>query len=176
MLPTLSPAPPEAPDRGVPIRAAEAMAYGLWFCGLECHPDPDVQEEGRDQDEDDLSVGADAQARLAELATQATTKARRFAIGVKGKTLRHRVGDKIRLNRTKGLVATSGTFGPVVVRILGKLDNYPGWSSEVTLSNCCREAHDMGVGHGHEDDRHLGHDRRHALRRTARPRRPSSST
>jgi len=33
MLPTLSPAPPEAPDRGVPIRAAEAMAYGFYgYC------------------------------------------------------------------------------------------------------------------------------------------------
>jgi hypothetical protein len=28
MLPTLSPALPEAPDRGVPVRAVEAMAHG----------------------------------------------------------------------------------------------------------------------------------------------------
>ena len=27
MLPALSPAPPKAPDRGVPVRAAEAIAY-----------------------------------------------------------------------------------------------------------------------------------------------------
>jgi len=38
MLPALSPAPPKAPDRGVPVRAAEAIAYSCqatwWFGGF----------------------------------------------------------------------------------------------------------------------------------------------
>ena len=37
MLPALSPAPPKAPDRGVPVGAAEAIAYSLTKTGAKYH-------------------------------------------------------------------------------------------------------------------------------------------
>ena len=73
---------------------------------------------------------ADATTRLGEIATEASTKRRRFRFTAKGKLLLTPVGAKVRVNRTRGL-GTSGILSQVLVRILSKADNLSTWTSFV---------------------------------------------
>jgi hypothetical protein len=69
-------------------------------------------------------------ARLQEIATQASTKRRRFRFSTKGKALRAPVGGKLRITRTRGL-DTTGALSGVLVRVLSKRDDWARWVSDV---------------------------------------------
>jgi hypothetical protein len=70
-------------------------------------------------------------ARLQEIATQCSTKRRRFTFKTKGKALQVPVGGKIRLTRAKGL-DTTGALLQVLVRVLSKRDDWARWTSDIT--------------------------------------------
>jgi hypothetical protein len=79
-----------------------------------------------------LPLLADAQARLASFAAEASSKRRRFPVVVKGALLRAGLGRKVRLYRAKGLDA-SGALNGVLCRIVAKRDNPVTWLSEAEL-------------------------------------------
>lgn len=71
-----------------------------------------------------------AGSRLEEIATQASTKRRRFTFSTKGKALQVPVGGKLLLTRSRGLDAT-GALSAVLVRVLRKRDDWGRWVSDV---------------------------------------------
>jgi hypothetical protein len=68
--------------------------------------------------------------RLEEIATQCSTKRRRFQFTTKGKALLVPVGGKIRLTRASGL-DVSGALTNVLVRVLAKRDDWAQWVSDI---------------------------------------------
>jgi hypothetical protein len=78
-----------------------------------------------------LSADADATDRATAIATVAGKKPRRFELAVRGKALLLPVGSKCQITRSRGL----GTTPPsaVLVRILGKTDDWMNWTSRLLV-------------------------------------------
>ena len=78
-----------------------------------------------------LSADADATDRATAIATVAGKKPRRFELTVRGKALLLPVGSKCQITRSRGL----GTTPPsaVLVRILGKTDDWMNWTSRLLV-------------------------------------------
>jgi hypothetical protein len=69
-------------------------------------------------------------ARLQAIATQASTKRRRFVFSAKGKALQVPVGGKILLTRSRGL-DTTGALSSLLVRVISKRDDWTRWVSDI---------------------------------------------
>jgi len=129
----------ESPDGGDPINASR------WYIGYAPHSRTEMGEatdatvalrHGRPNRRTFATCLRDAAdattnpARLQEIATQASTKRRRFRFSTKGKALRAPVGGKLRITRTRGL-DTTGALSQVLVRVLSKRDDWARWVSDV---------------------------------------------
>jgi len=93
------------------------------------HDRPDQQTFGTClRDTADATTGSPN--RLTEIATQASTKRRRFRFSTKGKALQVPVNGKLLLTRAKGL-DTTGALSQLLVRVLSKRDDWARWVSDV---------------------------------------------
>jgi hypothetical protein len=127
----------ESPDNPEPVRGGRQFAPPGSFTDMGEVTDPTVAlRHGRPDQRTfktclrDKADATTSPARLQEIATQASTKRRRFAFTTKGKALLVPVGGKIRLTRTRGL-DTSGALSGVLVRVLSKRDDWARWVSDV---------------------------------------------
>jgi hypothetical protein len=79
-----------------------------------------------------LTLQADAAARLATLAAEASSKRRRFTLAVKGVLLPLPLGTRLQITRAKGLGST-GSLTTVLCRLIGKRDNMADWTTTAEL-------------------------------------------
>jgi hypothetical protein len=79
-----------------------------------------------------LTTEADASARLATLAAEASSKRRRFTLTAKGVLLPLPLGTRLQITRAKGLGST-GSLTTVLCRLLGKRDNMATWPTAAEL-------------------------------------------
>ena len=130
----------ESPDGSDPINASRAnvgyATHSRTEMGEATDPTVALRHGRPDQrtfvtclrDAADATTGSPC--RLTEIATQASTKRRRFTFSTKGKALRVPVGGKLLLTRSRGL-DTTGALSQVLVRVLSKRDDWARWVSDV---------------------------------------------
>jgi len=127
----------ESPDNPEPIRGGRQFAPRGSFTDMGEVTDATVAlRHGRPDQRTfktclrDTADATTNPARLQEIATQASTKRRRFTFSTKGKALQVPVNGKLRLTRSRGL-DTTGALSNVLVRVISKRDNWARWVSDV---------------------------------------------